>query len=88
MPVQYGSEAELAAAEAAAPSAVVPAATVRQMKAAMQPARRTVRCYIHMSVQDSPGKRDFFSLYSHGFARVAAAVPHLRIAEPEHCRLI
>src|SRR5947209_4246114 len=26
---------------------------------------------------------DFASLYSHGFARVAAAVPHLRIAEPE-----
>jgi NAD+ synthase (glutamine-hydrolysing) len=36
-----------------------------------------------MSGQDSPGKRDFFSLYSHGFARVAAAVPHVRIAEPE-----
>ena len=49
----------------------------------MQPARRTVRCYIEMSGQDSPGKRDFFSLYSHGFARVAAAVPHVRIAEPE-----
>ena len=49
----------------------------------MQPARRTLRCYIHMTGQDSPGKRDFFSLYSHGFARVAAAVPHLRIAEPE-----
>jgi NAD+ synthase (glutamine-hydrolysing) len=28
-------------------------------------------------------KRDFASLYSHGFARVAVAVPHLRIAEPE-----
>src|SRR5205807_4073617 len=25
----------------------------------------------------------FSSLYRHGFARVAAAVPHLRIAEPE-----
>jgi len=24
----------------------------------------------------------FVSLYSHGFARVAAAVPHLRIGEP------
>jgi NAD+ synthase (glutamine-hydrolysing) len=31
----------------------------------------------------SPDGRDFGSLYSHGFARVAAAVPHLRIAEPE-----
>jgi NAD+ synthase (glutamine-hydrolysing) len=49
----------------------------------VQPARRTVRCYIDMNGQDSPGKRDFFSLYSHGFARVATAVPHLRIAEPE-----
>jgi NAD+ synthase (glutamine-hydrolysing) len=36
-----------------------------------------------MNVQNSPGKRDFFSLYSHGFVRVASAVPHLRIAEPE-----
>ncbi len=27
-------------------------------------------------------RRDFGSLYSHGFARVAAAVPHLRIADP------
>jgi NAD+ synthase (glutamine-hydrolysing) len=36
-----------------------------------------------MPVQDSPGKRDFFSLYSHGFVRVAAAVPHVRIAEPD-----
>ncbi len=36
-----------------------------------------------MNAQASPGKGDFFSLYSHGFARVAAAVPHLRIAEPE-----
>ncbi len=25
----------------------------------------------------------FDSLYSHGFARVAAAVPHLRVADPE-----
>jgi len=53
------------------------------MRAPVHPARRTVRCYIHMSSQDSPGKRDFFSLYSHGFARVAAAVPRVRIAEPE-----
>ncbi|HEY1522291.1 MAG TPA: NAD(+) synthase [Solirubrobacteraceae bacterium] len=27
-------------------------------------------------------QRDFASLYTHGFARVAVAVPHLRIAEP------
>ena len=26
--------------------------------------------------------RPFGSLYSHGFARVAVAVPHMRIAEP------
>jgi NAD+ synthase (glutamine-hydrolysing) len=31
---------------------------------------------------DSP--RPFASLYSHGFARVAAAVPHMRIAEPAY----
>jgi NAD+ synthase (glutamine-hydrolysing) len=28
-------------------------------------------------------RRRFDSLYSHGFARIAAAVPHLRPAEPE-----
>jgi len=31
---------------------------------------------------DSP--RPFGSLYNHGFARVAAAVPHMRIAEPAY----
>ena len=31
----------------------------------------------------SAGASDFSSLYTHGFVRVAAAVPHIRIAEPE-----
>jgi NAD+ synthase (glutamine-hydrolysing) len=31
----------------------------------------------------SSGSPEFASLYSHGFARLAAAVPHVRIAEPE-----
>ncbi len=30
-----------------------------------------------------PGAPDFHSPYTHGFARVAVAVPHVRIAEPE-----
>ena len=29
------------------------------------------------------GNRRFDSLYSHGFARIAAAVPHLKPADPE-----
>ena len=35
-----------------------------------------------MSTDRQSPLRPFGSLYSHGFARVAAAVPHLRIAEP------
>jgi NAD+ synthase (glutamine-hydrolysing) len=31
----------------------------------------------------APGASNFASLYSHGFARVGVAVPHLRVAEPE-----
>jgi NAD+ synthase (glutamine-hydrolysing) len=34
-------------------------------------------------MSSGPGASDFGSLYTHGFARVAAAVPHVRIAEPE-----
>src|SRR5438105_4301716 len=35
-----------------------------------------------MSAQDPSAAGDFGSLYSHGFVRVAAAVPHVQIAEP------
>src|SRR5437764_9661590 len=35
-----------------------------------------------MSAQDPSAAGDFGSLYSHGFIRVAAAVPHVQIAEP------
>jgi len=35
-----------------------------------------------MSAESQPSRRPFGSLYTHGFARLAAAVPHMRIAEP------
>ena len=47
----------------------------------MQPARRTIAMLLSM-VRRSGGS-DFASLYTHGFVRVAAAVPQVRIAEPE-----
>ncbi len=36
-----------------------------------------------MSSSPERGDAGFRSLYSHGFVRVAAAVPHLRVADPE-----
>src|ERR1700733_7933564 len=36
-----------------------------------------------MSVSADPGRSPFDSLYSHGFVRVAAAVPEVRVADPK-----
>jgi NAD+ synthase (glutamine-hydrolysing) len=36
-----------------------------------------------MNASSQPSRTPFESLYSHGFVRVAAAVPHVRLADPE-----
>ncbi len=81
--MQYGSEAGPAAAEPVTPATNPAPVAARQMNAAMQPARRTMRCYIEMASQKATKPKPFGSLYTHGFARVAAAVPRVQIAEPE-----